>query len=172
MMRRVVGAVPAAVLAAVLLWSAAACGGQVDLDTRAADQLQRAVADVVTAAEQGRYDAAQQAVSHAREVLDQAADDGRLSVGRYRQIDEALTRADAELAAMVQASADRAAAEQAAADQAAADAAAAEHAAAEQAAAEQAAADQAAGRGSDPAGDGNAGRGHGNGKGGRGSSDG
>ena len=67
------------------------------------ERLQTAVDDVVTAAEQGRYEDAVAAAAEVRTVLESAADDGRLSVDRYRTIDDALTRTEAELTAVIQA---------------------------------------------------------------------
>ena len=151
----------AVVVSVGVAWSAAACAEPADLQADAASELQAAVAEVVTAAEQGRHEAARDALDAAREVLAAAADEGRLSVARYRSIDDALTRVEAELDALLQAAAEQAAAEQAAAEQAAAEQAAAEQAAAEQAAAEQAARDGKDDRGDDDKGRGNGGKGRG-----------
>jgi len=91
-----------ALAVALLLVSLGGCAS-VDLAPTAAEQLQAAVDDVVTAAEQGRYDDAVAAAAEVRAALESAADDGRLSVDRYRTIDDALTRTEAELTAVIQA---------------------------------------------------------------------
>lgn len=153
--RRLARLWPAVTTAAVLALSG--CGEQTDLGSDAAAELQVAVRDVAVAAAEGRYDAATTAAAEVRAALDRAADEGAVSVGRYRAIDDALTRTEAELAAAQQAAAEAAAAEQAAA---AAAQAAAEAAAAEQAAAEAAAAEEAARQEKD---DGNGNRGKGRG---------
>ena len=93
-----------ALAVALLLASLGGCAS-VDLAPTAAEQLQAAVDDVVTAAEQGRYDDAVAAAAEVRVALESAADDGRLSVDRYRTVDDALTRTEAELTAVIQAAA-------------------------------------------------------------------
>jgi len=92
----------AALAGALLLVSLGGCASA-DLAPTTAEQLQAAVDDVVTAAEQGRYEDAVAAAAEVRTVLESAADDGRLSVDRYRTIDDALTRTEAELTAVIQA---------------------------------------------------------------------
>ena len=92
-----------AALAGVLLLATLGGCASVDLAPTAAEQLQAAVDDVVTAAEQGRYDDAVAAAAEVRTALESAADDGRLSVDRYRTIDDALTRTEAELTAVIEA---------------------------------------------------------------------
>jgi len=92
----------AALAGALLLVSLGGCASA-DLAPTAAEQLQAAVDDVVTAAEQGRYEDAVAAAAEVRAALESAADDGRLSVDRYRTIDDALTRTEAELTAVIQA---------------------------------------------------------------------
>ena len=94
-----------AALAGVLLLVSLGGCASADLAPTAAEQLQAAVDDVVTAAEQGRYDDAVAAAAEVRAALESGADDGRLSVDRYRTIDDALTRTEAELTAVVQAAA-------------------------------------------------------------------
>lgn len=91
-----------ALAVALLLVSLGGCASA-DLAPTAAEQLQAAVGDVVTAAEQGRYDDAVAAAAEVRAALESAADDGRLSVDRYRTIEDALTRTEAELTAVIQA---------------------------------------------------------------------
>ena len=88
----------------LLLVSLGGCASA-DLAPTAAEQLQAAVDDVVTAAEQGRYDDAVAAAAEVRAALESAADEGRLSVDRYRSIDDALTRTEVELTAVIQAAA-------------------------------------------------------------------
>ena len=92
-----------AALAGVLLLVSLGGCASADLAPTAAEQLQAAVDDVVTAAEQGRYDDAVAAAAEVRTALESAADDGRLTVDRYRTIEDALTRTEAELTAVVQA---------------------------------------------------------------------
>ena len=92
----------AALAGALLLVSLGGCASA-DLAPTAAEQLQAAVDDVVTAAEQGRYEDAVAAAAEVRTALESAADDGRLSVDRYRTIEDALTRTEAELTAVIQA---------------------------------------------------------------------
>ncbi len=92
----------AALAGALLLVSLGGCASA-DLAPTTAEQLQAAVDDVVTAAEQGRYEDAVAAAAEVRAALESAADDGRLSVDRYRTIDDALTRTEAELTAVIQA---------------------------------------------------------------------
>src|SRR5665648_139285 len=92
----------AALAGALLLVSLGGCASA-DLAPTAAEQLQAAVDDVVTAAEQGRYEDAVAAAAEVRAALESAADDGRLSVDRYRTIEDALTRTEAELTAVIQA---------------------------------------------------------------------
>lgn len=91
-----------ALAVALLLATLGGCAS-VDLAPTAAEQLQAAVDDVVTAAEQGRYDDAVAAAAEVRAALESAADDGRLSVDRYRTIEDALARTEAELTAVIQA---------------------------------------------------------------------
>ncbi|EYR64032.1 hypothetical protein N866_16445, partial [Actinotalea ferrariae CF5-4] len=76
-----------------------------DLGADAAGRLQEAVWAVTTAAAQGRHDAAVGALARVRDELDQAAEDGDISVQRYRAVDEALRRAEAELTAVREAAA-------------------------------------------------------------------
>ena len=92
----------AALAGALLLVSLGGCASA-DLAPTTAEQLQAAVGDVVTAAEQGRYEDAVAAAAEVRTALESAADDGRLSVDRYRTIEDALTRTEAELTAAIQA---------------------------------------------------------------------
>ena len=92
----------AALAGALLLVSLGGCASA-DLAPTTAEQLQAAVDDVVTAAEQGRYEDAVAAAAEVRTALESAADDGRLSVDRYRTIEDALTRTEAELTAVIQA---------------------------------------------------------------------
>jgi len=92
----------AGLVGVLLLVSLGGCASA-DLAPTAAEQLQAAVDDVVTAAEQGRYDDAVAAAAEVRAALESAADDGRLSVDRYRTIEDALTRTEAELTAVIQA---------------------------------------------------------------------
>lgn len=101
-----VRALAVAVLTAALLAGAGGCAASSDLSEAAAERLQDAVAGVVAAAEGGRYDEALARAAAARTELEWAADAGELSAQRYRRIDEALTRTEAELdAALAAASA-------------------------------------------------------------------
>lgn len=87
------------------------CSAAPDLSERAADRLGGAVSEVVAAAEDGRYEAAVAGLVAVRSELDRAADAGEVSVERYRQIDAALARTEAELAAAIAAAAPPAAPE-------------------------------------------------------------
>lgn len=71
----------------------------VDLATDAGARLQEAVWSVTSATAQGRLDAAAEALERVRSELDAAAEDGDISVQRYRDVDQALRAVDAELAA-------------------------------------------------------------------------
>ncbi|KGM14518.1 hypothetical protein [Cellulomonas bogoriensis] len=83
--------------AGALLWAASACSPAVDLDPRVATELQEAVEDLARAAAEGRYDSADVAADRVREMLERAAEDEAVSLGRYRAIDDALTRTQAEI---------------------------------------------------------------------------
>ena len=76
-------------------------GSPPDLTPDAAERLQEAVNGVVQAAVEGRYDDAGAALLATRAALDEAADAGQVSAARYRQIEDALQRAEVELAAVV-----------------------------------------------------------------------
>lgn len=72
-----------------------------DMTSAAAEQLQEAVDSVVQATAEGRYDSATAELARTRTLLDEAADAGQLSVSRYRMIDDALRRTEAELATVI-----------------------------------------------------------------------
>ena len=72
-----------------------------DISADAADRLQRGGAAVVQAVVEGRFDGATAELARMRALLDEAADAGELSVARYRTIDEALRRTEAELALVI-----------------------------------------------------------------------
>jgi len=88
----------AVALAATLL---SACSAPPDLTTEAAEELQAAVGEVVQASAQGQYEAARSAATEARTLLEEAAEAGQVSADRYRLIDEALTRTEQELTALL-----------------------------------------------------------------------
>lgn len=98
-------AVVAGILTAALLTGATGCAAGSDLSDPAAARLQQAVAAVVAAADGARYDEALASAAAVRSELERAADAGELSVERYRRIDDALTRTEAELTAAVAAAA-------------------------------------------------------------------
>jgi hypothetical protein len=82
------------------------CAGAPDLAPETAERLQEAVDGVVLAAVQGRYDDAGAALLATRTALEEAADAGQVSAARYRLIEDALRRAEVEVAALVAAEAD------------------------------------------------------------------
>lgn len=97
--RRLVALLVGAVLAT---GGAAGCAPtSADLAPQAARELQVAVDELVRAVAQGRYDAAGHAAREVRETLEDVADAGQLTASRYRQIDDALTRTEHELAAAI-----------------------------------------------------------------------
>ena len=75
-----------------------------DITADAAEQLQEGVDAVVQAVVEGRLDGATAELARTRALLEEAADAGELSVTRYRTIDEALLRTEAELASVIAAS--------------------------------------------------------------------
>lgn len=72
-----------------------------DITAEAAEQLQEGVDAVVQAVVEGRLDGATAELARTRALLEEAADAGQLSVARYRTIDEALLRTEAELALVI-----------------------------------------------------------------------
>lgn len=91
--------VPALLVAVGLVLVTGGCAAQSpDLERAAADRMQAAVLILTRAAAQERYDAATSAARQVRAELDRAARRGEVSVTRYRQIEEALSRAEAEVA--------------------------------------------------------------------------
>lgn len=91
--------------AALLAGGLVGCSAGSDLSEDAAARLHEGVAAVVSAAEAGRYEEALAAAAVVRTQLARAADAGEVSVARYRLVDDALTRTEAELAVALAASA-------------------------------------------------------------------
>ncbi|MBC7291772.1 MAG: hypothetical protein H5T83_10650 [Actinotalea sp.] len=89
-----------AAVVAVALGLSGCATQPVDLSVDAAARLQEAVFAVTAAAAQGRHDAAATAVERVRSELDDAVEDGEISVQRYRAVDGALRAVEAELAAL------------------------------------------------------------------------
>ncbi len=85
----------------VIVVGLAGCSAPPDLSDTAAARLQEAVADVTVAAADGRYEEAIDQVARVRAELERAAEAGELSIDRYRRIDDALTRTETELAAIL-----------------------------------------------------------------------
>lgn len=74
-----------------------------DLPQATADRLQAGVLAVAQAASQEQYDVASAALVDVRAALESAVDTGAVSAARYRAIDEALLRTDAELVVALEA---------------------------------------------------------------------
>ena len=99
----------------------AGCGGSTDLAPDRAHTLQTTVLAVSQAASEARWDDALGLLDEARAELDAGADASEVSTARYREVDAALDRVEAEITAEQA----RIAAAQVAAEQAAAEASAA-----------------------------------------------
>ncbi|RHA42322.1 hypothetical protein D1825_07455 [Cellulomonas rhizosphaerae] len=76
-----------------------ACGSQTDLAEDRAHTLQVDVLAVSTAAAAKKWDAVESALTAARKQLDAGLDAGEISTSRYHEIDAALDRVAAEVAA-------------------------------------------------------------------------
>lgn len=72
---------------------------QPDLAADAAEDLQAAVVELAEASAQGRWDAAEEGVARVRAVLEEAAQEGDISVARYANVLAALERTEEELVA-------------------------------------------------------------------------
>ena len=83
----------------VLALALAGCGSQADLDASRAQALQADVLAVTQAAAAGKWAAADTDLASTRAHLDAALDAGDVSVARYREIEAALARVTAVVAA-------------------------------------------------------------------------